>query len=191
MKNLLLGAFLLAIILAAGAETAAAFANTWKPFNNRFISWQEDDDVIHIFAYNDVGTPGQPMVVIRRGRPILMGFEMAEATVADLHANYLDNPDHDILLSIDGNPPNSLKAWYQPPFEAATGSGPAWSWDHDGDGPGDGDGDGIGDWNGAVMFFRAQHPGNSEPGIHTFTFSITNDGGVTFDAVETVTVLVE
>lgn len=181
-------------VFAAGTQVVLgdSYVNKWKPFNNRFLSWQEDEKVVHLFAYDDVGTPGQPMVVMGRGRPILMGFELSEATVADLQANYLDNPNHDIVLSIDGsNPGNSVKDWYQTPFIAASGVGPAWSWDHDGDGPGDGDGDGIGDWDGAVMFFRIQHPGNSQPGLHTYEFSITNDGGATFDVIETVTVLVE
>lgn len=176
---------------AANAAPARAFANTWKPFNNRFISWQERDDVVHIFEFDDVGTPGQPVAVVGRGRPILVGFELADVSVAALQANFLDNPDHDIILTINGGPQNSLKDWYQPPFEAATGSGPAWSWDHDNDGPGDGDSDGIGDWNGPVMFFRIMHQGNHTPGLYAYTYSLTNDGGQTFYAIDTATFLVE
>ena len=70
-------------------------------------------------------------------------------------------------------------------------NGARWSWDHDGDGLGDGDGDGIGDWEGAVMFMRLQHPGNSTPGLHTFEIRVTNDGGLTFDDIDVVTFLVE
>lgn len=193
MKKLVSTIMFLAVIIAIAAITApaSAFANTWKPFNNSFIPWQERDDVVHIFEFDDVGTTGQPVAVVSRGRPFLVGFELSEATVAELQANYIDNPDHNIYWSLNGGPQIAVKDWYQPPFEAATGSGPAWSWDHDNDGSGDGDGDGIGDWNGPVMFFRIMHQGNSTPGTYTYTYSLTNDGGATFYAIDTVTFLVE
>jgi hypothetical protein len=44
-------------------------------------------------------------------------------------------------------------------------------WDHDGDG----DEDGIGDWSQAVLFFRYAHPGLT-PGMHTFEFSMADQG---------------
>ena len=129
--------------------------------------------VIHILVWDDDGRYGVPAYV-DEGQPIIFGFEWGGATVEELQNNYIDNIDHDITLSIDGGEQFSVKEWYQAPFYAETESGPAWSWDHDGDGPGDGDGDGIGDWSGAILFFRYQHPGLS-PGTYIFEFS-TDDG---------------
>ena len=113
-----------------------------------------------------------------------MGFELADATIEDLQANFLDNPAHDITLSIDGAPAFSVKSSYQSPFVAVSGSGPRWKWDHDGDGRGDRDGDGIGDWDGPVMFFRYQHPGLTA-GTHTFTFNYIVPAG---NFIDTITV---
>ncbi len=140
--------------------------------NARFIKWENQQQTIHIFYLPDAGTPGQPAAQVGVGQPILFGFEwvLLGGTVAELQ-DFVDHPDHDVTLSVNGAVAVFVTSGYQPAFFAATQSGPAWSWDHDGDGRGDGDGDGIGDWSGPTLFFRYQSPG-MPAGTHTFEFCI-------------------
>ena len=192
MKKYRLFVLFLLVVLVASAGVAPAVADPVNAtaLNARFTHFQEQPQVIHLFVFNDDGRPGQPPAVVQSGQPVLFGFEWDEPSLAELQANYLDNPNHDILLSVDGSPSVSVKSLYQTPFIAIATVGPAWSWDHDGDGPGDGDGDGIADWDGPVMFFRYQHLA-LDPGTHAFDFNITNDGGATYDFSDTITVQVE
>lgn len=168
--------------LAAPGGPGRAFAH-----NAQFTHFQEEQDVIHILVFSDDGRPGQPPAVVQAGEPILMGFEWSGDSIQQLEDVFLDNPTHDITVSVDGGPPVSLKHLYQTPFNAATRSGPAFTWDHDGDGPGDGDGDGIDDWSGPVMFFRYEHPGFTA-GTHTFEFVTTSATGTVVTELITVVV---
>ncbi len=173
MKFYKLIAILLSLVMTLTLATPA-FAARDNPnsLNARFIHWQEQEQVIHIQVFNDHGRSGQPPAIVSVGQPILFGFEWVEDTTDLLRINYIDNPGHDITLSIDGGTPFSVKSGYQTPFIAATRSGPPWTWDHDADGPGDGDGDGIGDWSGPTLFFRYLNPGLTA-GEHTFVFEFT------------------
>ena len=125
-----------------------------------------------VLVFDDEGRPGQPPAQVASGQPVLFGYEWGMESVDDLWDQLLNNPDHDIILSIDGNEPFSIKSGYQDPFVTIPHFGPAWSWDHDGDGLGDGDNDGIGDWEGPITFFRYQSGGLTK-GTHTFEFSYT------------------
>lgn len=156
--------------------------------NAQFPRFQEASNVIHIFVFNDAGRPGQPPAVVDEGQTVILGFEWAADSIADLYANYIDNPDHNLTLSVDGGAAFSVKYLYQEPFIAATRSGPRWKWDHDGDGPGDGDGDGIGDWAGPVSFFRYAATGLSV-GTHTFLFTAYDGGSVSDSDLITVEVV--
>jgi hypothetical protein len=167
MKKFLIIMLVLLITLAIIIPAAALPINPTS-MNARFMKWQENSHVIHIFVWDDDGRFGIPAMV-DEGQPIIFGFEWGGESIEQLKADFIDS-DHDIMLSVDGGIPFSVKDWYQTPFYSGTELGPAWSWDHDGDGPGDGDGDGIGDWSGAVLFFRYQHPGLST-GTHEFVFS--------------------
>jgi hypothetical protein len=177
----------LIVLAALAVSPALALPDKPKSMNARFVKWQAVDHVVHIFVFDEAGCPGQPPAVIGQQQPILFGFEYGGESVAQLQADLIDNPDHDLTLSIDGGDPFSVKGWYQSPFVAETQSGPAWSWDHDGDGPGDGDEDGIGDWSGPVLFFRYQSPGLGK-GMHTFQFCVHFDDG-NGDICETITVM--
>ena len=115
--------------------------------------------------YNDEGRSGHPPAYVDVGQPVLFGFEWGMSTVEELQV-YVDNPDHDMRLSVNGGTPFSVKDGYQPAFMPTPGSGPRRMWDHDGDGIGDGDGDGIDDWNTATLFFRYQSYG-LPAGTHT------------------------
>ncbi|MFX0184752.1 MAG: hypothetical protein ACFE95_16840 [Candidatus Hodarchaeota archaeon] len=143
--------------------------------NARFVKWQEKPHVIHIFAFDDDGREGRPPALVALGQPVLVGFEWGTgfSSVNEIQERIIGNPDHFVTLSVDGGEPFSIKKWYQNPFYAETGSGPAWRWDHDGDGPGDNDGDGISDWDGPVTFFRYHIEGLSA-GEHTLVFTINN-----------------
>jgi len=157
--------------------------------NARFIDWPEKSNVIHIVTYGDEGRPGQPIAIVKEGQWVLFGFEWAGETVEELQASIIDNPNHDITLSIDGGPTFSVKTGYQDAFNAVPGSGQRWSWDHDGDGFGDGNGNGVGDWEGPFLFFRYQYSGLSV-GMHTFEFNIIDPGGDNYDFI-TVEVVAE
>ena len=189
-KILLTGIALLALtaMLSAMIPRAAALPDSFVSMNARFIRWQQQPHVIHIGVYNDEGTPrsGVPAEVAV-GQPILFGFEWGDSSVEQLQAAYIDNPDHDIRVSVDGGPPVYIKDRYQSPFDAVSGAGPRWTWDHDGDGRGDRDGDGIGDWIGPTLFFRYQSPG-LPAGEHTFTFEVVDDG-VNWYPLDTITVI--
>jgi len=145
-KILLTGIVLLAltVMLSAMIARVAALPDSFVSMNARFIRWQRQPHVIHIAVYKDEGTPrsGVPAEVAV-GKPILFGFEWGDSTVEQLQAAYIDNPDHDIRVSVDGGPTVYIKDRYQSPFFAVSGAGPRWIWDHDGDGRGDRDGDGI------------------------------------------------
>ncbi|MFX0064860.1 MAG: hypothetical protein ACFFC7_22015, partial [Candidatus Hermodarchaeota archaeon] len=159
-----------------------------KWVNGQFLKFQEKSDVIHILVFDDDGRPGQPPAKVAVGQPALLGFEWTGSSLDQLQDAFIDNPLHDITLSVDGGPAFSVKDWYQDPFIAIPGVGPRWSWDHDNDGLGDGDSDGIGDWDGPILFFRYQSAGLTF-GTHTFVFSITDDGGITWFS-DTITVVV-
>ena len=61
------------------------------------------------------------------GRPVIVGFELSEATVAELQANYIDNPDHNIYWSLNGGPQIAVKIGTSPPLKrppAAARPGP-------------------------------------------------------------------
>ncbi len=178
--------FLTVLLMAASLLlSASSLPPARRAMNAVFIHWQRLQPVIHIFAFSDQGRPGQPPAQVRAGRPLLFGFEWGdpEGTVEDLQA-FIDNPKHDITVSVDGGPAFSVKPFYQDAFFAQPGSGPRWSWDHDADGLGDGDGDGIGDWYGPVVFFRFPYPG-LRPGTHTFQFTVYDPE---FTGSETITV---
>ena len=117
------------------------------------------------------------------GQWVLFGFEWADDTVEALQA-LVDNPAHDITVSIDGGASFSVKGGYQDAFVAEAGTGPRWSWDHDGDGLEDGNGNGVGDWDGPILFFRYLYSGLSV-GTHTFEFTIVD---LEFGISEVITV---
>jgi hypothetical protein len=176
---------LISLLTLIITDTAAAKRKTPIGLNVKATKFQELTNVIHILVTNDDGRLGQPAIV-KKGRPVLFLFEWGAdpgETVADLQAFYIDGEEHNLTLSIDGQPAFSVKEYYQDAFFAETGSGPFWKWDHDGDGPGDGDGDGTGDWNGPVIFFRYEVKRLSK-GDHTFTFSYTEDSGATWSTDE-------
>ena len=175
MVTLFVVVFALALV-----QPAQALPDSPNSMNARMTHWQEQAAIIHIIVFDDAGRVGPAVVEV--GQPVLFGFEWGDVTVEALQAAFIDNPNHDITVSVDGGEPWSVKGNYQTPFYAATQSGPAWTWDHDADGPGDGDGDGIGDWTTATLFFRYQHPGLAE-GTHTFVFTTTDP-----DSVDTITV---
>ncbi len=164
--------FVLAFALALAQPTQASPDNPTS-MNARMTHWQEESAVIHILVWSDAGRVGPAEVEV--GQPLLFGFEWSGGTVESLQADYIDNPNHDFTVSVDGDPARSVKSFYQTPFNTATKSGPAWNWDHDADGPGDGDGDGVGDWSGAVLFFRYPYPGLAL-GVHTFVFTVVDTG---------------
>jgi len=190
MKKINVMMAILFVFIFALALVQPAQALPYNPIslNARFTHWQEVAAVIHIMVWPDAGRPGNPPAIVNAGEPLLFGFEWGSAIdVEHLQSYYIDNPNTNITVSVDGNTPFSVKGNYQAPFVAATQSGPAWSWDHDGDGPGDGDGDGVSDWSGAVLFFRYLHPGLA-PGPHTFVFTVTEDPYST--SSDTISVLV-
>ncbi|MFW9870258.1 MAG: LamG-like jellyroll fold domain-containing protein [Candidatus Thorarchaeota archaeon] len=147
--------------------------NDYK-LNNDMLRFERKDDVIHIFAFDDVGTEGQPPAVVRFGQPLIIGFEWTttpDASVKEFSDLIIGNPEHKICMTYDGSAAMSLKSWYQECFYAETFNGPRWMWDHDGDGPGDRDRDGIGDWLGPVIFFRYE-VFKLPRGTHTFEFAV-------------------
>ncbi|MFW9835028.1 MAG: LamG-like jellyroll fold domain-containing protein [Candidatus Thorarchaeota archaeon] len=163
-----------------------------QSLNTQMLRFQQQDNVIHLFNFDDVGTEGQPPAIIRRNQPIVIGFEWiipggTPAEVDQLRDEFIDNPNHKFWVTIDGSDSISIKSWYQEPFYTETRNGPRWKWDHDGDGPGDRDGDGIGDWIGPVLFFRYQ-PYRLAPGTHTLTFTCYVGPGLIL--TDTVTVIV-
>lgn len=160
---------ILALALTTVTAGAAPAANV-SGLNARFIDWPIKSNVIHIIGMSDEGRPSQPAAIVKEGQWVLFGVEWTNDTVESLQA-FIDKPEHDITLSIDGGIPFSVKEGYQRAFYAQTLSGPRWSWDHDGDGPGDGNGNGVGDWGGPILFFRYQYNGLSV-GTHTFEFTI-------------------
>jgi hypothetical protein len=175
MKKLfgLLATLFVFVFALALVQPSQAFQENPNAMNAKMMHWQEEAAVIHIMIFNDAGRNGVP-AIIEAGKPVLFGFEWGGITWTpeSLREYYIDNPDTDITVSVDGGTAVSVKGYYQAPFISATKSGPAWSWDHDGDGPGDGDGDGWGDWNVPVLFFRYPHPGLAS-GLHTFHFKVT------------------
>jgi hypothetical protein len=180
---------LIALTLALTTATVSA-APVAGPagLNARFIDWPEKSNVIHIFGYADNGRPSQPVAIVKEGQWVLFGFEWTEETV-EATQEFVDKPEHDITLSVDGGDPFSVKDGYQGAFEAVPHSGPSWSWDHDGDGLGDGNGNGVGDWDGPILFFRYQYSGLSV-GTHTFEFTII-DPEYGFSNIITVEVVAE
>ncbi|GEM_PF-4047664 len=167
------------IILLFLMTTGIAFAKT---LNAWFLQFQERDNIIHLFIYDDHGQQGQPPAVVSLGQPIIIGYEWEEDTVEDIVNNVFNNRAHNITLSVNGSATVSLKSEYQTPFVAVPGSGPNWSWDHDGDGLGDGDGDGIGDWDNAVSFFRYEVAGLNV-GKHSLLVTLTHNGVITVEPI--------
>jgi hypothetical protein len=175
---------LVALLLLGGTVTATASSDASG--NAQHIQWVDKSNVVHIFIFGDEGRPGEGTAVVKGNSPIRFGFEWSEASVALLQEAILDNPLHDIEMSIDGGAFVSVKSGYQSPFVAVPGSGPRWSWDHDGDGLGDGNGNGIGDWDSPVLFWRHVVP-EMPYGLHTFDFRITEDGGANYLLSDTIT----
>ena len=169
-------------ILALLALSAASMMGA-NGLNARFIRWPVRSNVIHIFGLAEEGRPGFGPAIVKEGQWVLFGFEWWEPTIEELQA-FIDKPEHDIEVSIDGGEAFSVKDWYQDAFVAEAGSGPRWSWDHDGDGPGDGNENGADDWNGPHVFFRYLYSGLSV-GTHTFEFTIIDPE---FDASDFITV---
>jgi hypothetical protein len=167
---------LLALVLALPAS-AGPGANG---LNAQFIFWQERQNVIHIFVFNDDGRAGAGPATVDAGDPIILGYEVSDVSIEAIQ-DHLTGPDFDLTLSVDGGPEVSVRDLFQSPFDSST-SRPRWSWDHDGDGRGDGDGDSIGDWSGPVAFFRYWHPGFAS-GVHTFTFTTYDFGAPTVDVI--------
>ena len=159
MKKLyvLLATLFVFVIALALVQPAQALPYNPSSMNARFMHWQEEAAVIHIFVWPEAGRPGFGPAIVNAGQPLLFGVEWGGTTLEELQAQY-NNPNTDTTVSVDGGEPVSVKVYYQAPFISATQSGPAWSWDHDGDGPGDGDGDGIGDWSGAVLLLPVPPP---------------------------------
>lgn len=95
-----------------------------RKLNTKMMKFQRNDDVVHLFGFNDAGRPGQPPAVVKKGRAVIFGFEWAadnpEMSVDDLRAMIIGNPDHKITCSIDGSSEFSVKSWYQEPFFAET-----------------------------------------------------------------------
>ena len=190
MKKLAVLLMTLFIIIFALAlvQPVQALPNNPISKNARMIKWQEEPAVIHIIVWPDPGRPEYGPAVVNSGEPLLFGVEWggADSTIEGLQWSFIDSPESSTTVSIDDSPELDIKGSYQAPFIAATQSGPNWSWDHDGDGPGDGDGDGVGDWEGAIIFFRYQHPGLA-PGTHTFHFTVIQQDPYNFTE-ETITV---
>jgi len=184
MKKSLLIAMLTTLCLIGGA--AAAVASSEASENAHHMQWVTRSDVVHVFVFGDEGRPDQPPAIVSGGSPLRFGFEWGDSLEA--LQSYIDDPDHDILMSVDGGPWESVKSGYQSPFVPTPGEGPRWSWDHDGDGLGDGNGNGIGDWDFPVLFWRFA-VNHLEKGTHTIDFGITFDGGATFD-IDTITAVV-
>jgi hypothetical protein len=185
MKKLfvLLATLFIVVFALALVQPTQAFPENPISMNAKMTHWQEEAAVIHIMVFSDAGRLGVP-AIIEAGKPILFGFEWGgiDWTPESLREYYINNPDTDITVSVDGGPAVSVKSYYQAPFISATKSGPAWSWDHDGDGPGDGDGDGWGDWNVPVLFFRYQHPGLAS-GTHTLVFRVIDPASPLSDEI--------
>ena len=184
MKKSLISLIVVCITLLVVIPAAAGPGNP-NSLNAKFIRWQEKVSVVHIMVYENGST-----ATVEPEEKILFGFEWGAdegQTLEDMQEYYIDGPNHDITLSIDGGAEFSVRGSYQPPFTAATRSGPRWSWDHDGDGPYDRDGDGIGDWSGDMLFFRYQHAGFTS-GTHTFTFKVYDSGSEL--ASDTITVVI-
>ena len=169
-KKLLVSILFLGLILCVPFTFAKKYADT--SLNARFVHWQKMPHVVHIYVFSDDGRPGQPSAQVSKGQPVIFGFEYGGESVEELYEDIIDNEEYVITLAVDGGDPFSVKDGFQEPFIASTRGGPHWSWDHDGDGPGDKDEDGIGDWDGPIVFFRYMVQG-LEPGVHTFTFTVT------------------
>jgi len=176
MRRLLVAA---AVVLAmVGSALVAEAAPSDAGLNARLIRWQEQDATVHILVYDDVGRNGTTATV-PEGRPLLFGFEFADADRVALEAALVDIT---MRLSVDGAASVDVTDAFLEIFYS-DGRGPRWTWDHDADGRGDRDGDGIGDtWVGLhVAPFRYAHPGMAA-GPHTFTFSLDyGDGSPPFD----------
>jgi hypothetical protein len=151
----------------------AAVAGSDNSANAVFIEWVERSDVIHIFGFDDEGRAGHGPALVSGMSPVYFGYEWVDPTVEALQA-ILDNPDHDIRVSIDGGVEMSLKHLYQTPFVAVPGEGPEWSWDHAGDGLGNNNGI-ANDWSGPVMFWRYSVK-HLDKGTHTFVFKLVYPG---------------
>ena len=180
--------FVAAVAVCALLGTSvAAVAGSDASGNAHHMMWVERSDVVHTFVFQDDGRPGQDPAVVHGRSPVRFGFEFGGDSLEYLSETIVDNPLHDIQMSVDGGPWASVKSGYQEPFVATPGEGPRWSWDHDGDGLGDGNGNGIGDWDGPILFWRygLKH---LVKGTHTIEFRITDDGGSTFWVHDTITV---
>ncbi len=158
-----------------------------KSWNGQFGRWLNVEHVIHPL----LNFEGLETHYVGRHQPILVGFEWGQGDSPEsLDENITLNPDHDLRVVIDGTVmAGNWKQYYQPAFVAATQCGPNWSWDHDSDGPGDGNGNGIGDWSGAVLFWRAPLRGLS-PGSHVLTVEYTFDGGLSWLSIPGGTIMV-
>lgn len=163
----------LAVLLLMTFTSNTADAGSDQNDNAVFIQWVERSDVIHIFAFEDEGRAGYGPAVVSGKSPVYFGFEWGNQSMEALQA-ILDDPGHDILVSIDGADDISLKHLYQAPFVAVPGEGPRWSWDHDHDGLGNNNGIAL-DWSGPAMFWRytVKH---LEKGTHTFLFTLVQPG---------------
>jgi len=182
MKRIFPIVTLIVLTLTLTAATAsAAPAVGAASLNARFVDWPAKSNVIHIMTFGDEGRPSQPVAIVKEGQWVLFGFEWAEETV-EATQEFVDKPEHDITLSVDGGVPFSVKDAYQRAFEAEPRSGPRWSWDHDGDGLGDGNGNGVGDWDGPILFFRYQYSGLSV-GRHTFEFTVIDPESGSLDLI--------
>jgi hypothetical protein len=185
-------AFLLGAALVFAVAAPASAAPTTDPDeiarNERFIRFQELEDVVHLVLFGDEGQPSQPPAQVVLGARPLLGFEWTDITVQSLLDNITNNALHDFRVSIDGGAAFSIKASsYQEPFVAVPSlSNPSWQWDHNNDGLGNNSG--IPDWDGPVLFVRFEAPAVTTTGTHTYDFDITYDGGTTLQDFDFITI---
>lgn len=151
-----------------------------KSMNARFAQWAEKEDVIHVLGG---AFEGDDEHNVTSSNKLLIGFEFTSSSPESLDENITENPDNDIRVVLDGTAvAGDWKAGLQPAHIAETECGAAWSWDHDGDGPGDGNGNGVGDFSGAVLFWRVPL-GPLADGTYVLEVEITYDAGATWFAI--------
>lgn len=155
--------------------------------NAQFSPWPRVEHAIHVLASPFEGGDTH---YLGRGQAAIVGFEWIGGEPGDIEANITENADHDLRIVLDGAPvPGDWKQDYQPAYIAESQCGAAWSWDHDADGPGDGNGNGVGDYEGALMMWRAPL-GPLGSGTYALTVELTFDAGATWDSLPGGTIVV-